>query len=155
MPVMKNILVPLDFSECSEAALPYAAALAQKYKAKITLLHVVSTHIYMGAGSELVYWEQILSSMEEEAHKMLATIFSPTERALLQLKERVVHGIPFAVILEEAKSGEADLIVMATHGRTGLSHAVMGSVAERIVRLSPIPVLIIRPAGHSSKSPEK
>jgi nucleotide-binding universal stress UspA family protein len=142
---IQHILVPVDFSECSEAALPYATALARKYGAKITLLHVVSTNIYVGAGSELVYWDQLLSSMEEEARKMLAATFSPAERAQLKIEEKVVHGIPFSVILEEAQQGHVDLIVMATHGRTGLSHAVLGSVAERVVRLSPVPVLTIHP----------
>jgi nucleotide-binding universal stress UspA family protein len=146
---LQHILVPLDFSQCSEEALPYAKLWAKKYGAQITLLHVIPMHMYVGSyvGDELHAWqwsEQVLLILEQEARKKLATVFSPAERLQFRVIEKVTRGVPFAEILAEANAQQVDLIVMATHGRTGVSHVMLGSVAEQVVRAAPCPVLTIR-----------
>lgn len=142
---IQHILVPVDFSPSSEAALPYALAFARRYKAKITLLHVIPTNVY--AVGEMTYWqlsEQVFSAFEEEAAQKLAATFTPEERQELEIEEKVTQGVPFAEIVQEAREGQVDLIIMGTHGRTGLSHFVLGSVTEHVIRKAPCPVLTVR-----------
>lgn len=146
MLTLRHILVPLDFSACSEAALPYTASLARKYGAKVTLLHVIPTQMY--AVGEADFWQlsdQVLTTLEQEARQKFAAVFSPAEREQLEVAEKVTQGVPFAEIIEEAKEQAVDLIVMATHGRAGVSHLILGSVTEQVVRQAPCPVLTVRP----------
>lgn len=140
-----RILVPVDFSANSDRALHYAATLAGQVGASVELLHVVEDFTY-GVLSE-VYVPDMPDMMQE-------TINSAVER-LASLKASVFpHGSdvetfayvgrPAPTIVEYAKAGGFDLIVMGTHGRTGLSHMFMGSVAERVVRTAPCAVLTVR-----------
>jgi glycine betaine transporter len=137
-------LVPFDFSPCSEAALPYAATLARKYGARIILLHVIPTQLYVVG--EVNYWqlsEKAFLALNQEALTKLSNAFSPAERDQLDIVEKVVHGIPVMEILREAIDSVVDLIVMGTHGRTGVSHLMLGSVAEQVVRQASCPVLTV------------
>jgi nucleotide-binding universal stress UspA family protein len=141
---VQHILVPTDFSEDADQALNYAIELAQKLQARLTLLHV----IYLATtavGSLLAYsLEGYLQAMEAEAREQMQTLLKRVHQAGLQGETVMIHGVPFQAILDTAKKKAVDLIVMGTHGRTGLTHILMGSVAERVVRMTPCPVLVTR-----------
>ncbi len=138
---ISNILVPTDFSACSEQALDYAIEMADKLGAKVHLLSVVGIPSYgvpeLGVGLTAT---------------MMDNMITDTQRALDQLKRDrksvdqtlVRAGDARDVILQTAEELPADLIVMGTHGRRGISRALLGSVTEMIVRTSPVPVLTVR-----------
>ena len=143
---IRRILVPVDFSAHSDRAVRYAATLAGQVGASVALLHVVEDLLATTAYSEVL--------IADVADVMQATI-NRSYRQLQLLKEGMfphgadvettaVVGRPAHAIVERAASGGFDLVVMGTHGRTGLSHMVMGSVAERVVRTSPCAVLTVR-----------
>ena len=141
-----HILVPTDFSEYSKQAIQYARDLAQTFGATLVLLHVVEIPPYPIEGlppSSL--GGTLLDDLEQQATSDLAQVLA--KEAEVQVVRRVVIGIPYRKIVEVAEADKVDLIVMATHGRTGFSHLFMGSVAERVVRTAPCPVLTIRPTG--------
>jgi nucleotide-binding universal stress UspA family protein len=141
-----RILAPTDFSGYSTQAVLYARELAQTFAATLVLLHVVEPPAYPIEGlppSEL--GGSLLGDLEQLAAKELAHVLM--DEAEIKVGRRVVVGVPYREIINVAEAEKVDLIVMATHGRTGLSHLVMGSVAERVVRMAPCPVLTIRPTG--------
>lgn len=141
----KKILVPVDFSDCSHKATHYALAFAQQFQAKLVLLHVVEP---------MVVPENILMAMPElpeaggnwvqEAKTRLDQIASEDIPETVPVETHVQVGRPFHEITEAAREHSVDLIVIATHGYTGLKHVLMGSTAERVVRHAPCPVLIVR-----------
>lgn len=140
---VNRILVPLDFSERAHKALTYAVALAAKTKAKITLLHVLEP-VYASADPGLTYFPQ-QTAMEHKANiqrmRLIAAKFIPKNH----FDKAVVRtGVPYNEIADTAKKLHTDLIVIATHGRTGLGHVLMGSTAERVVRHASCPVLTVR-----------
>lgn len=140
---VSHILVPLDFSGVAHLALTYAVALASAMKAKIILMHVIEP-VYVSADPGLAYIAQPVSGEEKaEAKRMseIAAKFIP--KGLLE-KTVVRQGVPYLEITTAAKKLRAGLIVITTHGRTGLSHVLMGSTAERVVRHAPCPVLTVR-----------
>jgi nucleotide-binding universal stress UspA family protein len=143
---IRHILAPTDFSELSQQGLKSALELAQVFGAKLSLLHVVEPPPYPIEGivpSQL--GANLLDDLERQASNELAQMLLETQASKVDVTRRVVVGIPYRKIVEVAEEEKVDLIVMTTHGRTGLSHLVMGSVAERIVRTAPCPVLTIRP----------
>ncbi|MDR5694358.1 MAG: universal stress protein [Armatimonadota bacterium] len=144
---VRRILAPTDFSEAAEPALHWAIALGEVFGAEVVILHVMDLSIAALAGlpSQIAAFpaagellERVRSEAEQEMAKVAARF--PTARTLLR------EGSPRSVILEVAAEIGADLIVMGTHGRTGLAHVFFGSVAEHIVRHSKIPVLTVRQA---------
>jgi len=145
---LELILVPTDFSGLSCEAFSWATLLADQFKAKIVIVHVISAKdaVEMTAqpGNP---WERVLeredTAMIESFQRCLQSDFGQ----MVETQTLVQLGPAAEKIIEAAKEKEADLIVMATHGRTGLSHAPMGSVAEKVVRQAPCPVLTIRPKG--------
>ena len=140
----QHFLVPLDFSEHAEKALQYAIELAQKVPAHITLLHVIHT-MPLGVtemGASLPY--SYLQEMEADIAQAMDAYLQQVQEAKLQGEVKTVHGVPFQEIVEHAKADRIDLIVMGTHGRTGLQHVLLGSVAEKVVRLAPCSVLVTR-----------
>ena len=142
--IAQHILVPIDFSEYADQALDYAIELAQKLQARLTFLHVIHlTPMAMGeiGASGLVPY---LEAIETDAQQRMQAILNRVHQEGLEGDTSVVQGVPFQSIVDMAGNKEADLIVMGTHGRTGLTHALMGSVAERVVRLAPCPVLVTR-----------
>jgi nucleotide-binding universal stress UspA family protein len=142
-PVMalKNILVPLDFEELSLKSLEYAVPFARKYGARITLVHVVSPADHLLDFSWPVpLEEQRLARLEERLDQIREDMI-PAE---LVVNTMVRQSRPFDAILEVADEIGADLIVLTTHGRTGLDRALLGSTAEIVVRRAPCPVLVIR-----------
>lgn len=139
-----HLLVPVDFSDYADQALAYAIELAQSLRARITLVHVIHlTPLAMGdiSATTLVPY---LEDMERTAQEYIQAALERVRRAGLQGDSVLVQGIPFQAIIETARDHNVDLIVMGTHGRTGLTHVLMGSVAEKVVRLAPCPVLVTR-----------
>jgi len=139
-----HMLVPIDFSPDAEQALDYAIALAQKLQAHVTLLHVIQ--LPLGVGADMGVWPSPAFFDELEAAIMgdMEGYLARDTAAGLAGEMVVVPGVPFQEILDTAKKRQVDLIIMGTHGRTGLKHVLLGSVAEKVVRLAPCPVLIAR-----------
>lgn len=148
-----RILAPTDFSSHSHEALRYACGLAERFGAELHLIHVLSEIVPTGPDPLLmpVMPPQFYAEDEQRAKDALKTAIKPEWGAPASLSTAVCWGAPAEAIVDYAAENKADLLVIATHGRTGLSHVLMGSVAERIVRESPCPVLTIRsaPAGAS------
>ena len=142
---LKKILVPIDFSNLSKDALPYAVLLAGRYGAELLLLHIVEKFpIDSLLGRELTNQTTVPLMKQAEADlECLAAELS--KRTGVKTTVVVRDGKPFAEICDAAKTGGADLIVLTTHGCTGLKHVWLGSTAERIVRHAPCPVLVVRP----------
>lgn len=140
---LKKILCPVDHSECSYLALKYAISLALKDEAKLYLMHVIDTRPYdteIYKFSPFKIDEIDLRKIREDLMKSLPE--GTTD--VLEVETIVVKGVPFNEIINAATETGADLVVIGTHGRTGLSHVVMGSVAEKVVRKAPCPVLTVR-----------
>jgi nucleotide-binding universal stress UspA family protein len=146
MPKVQRILVPVDFSELSKKALEYAYYFANRFDAKIDVLHVWKPTEYTG--------DAMVRLTRSEPELTLSTFLrNHADLQLTSFLEGVPHtnrmlesGDPAQVIAKVAGEGAYDLIVMGTHGRTGLSHVMLGSVAEKVVRLAPCPVLTYRPS---------
>ena len=145
-----HILVPADFSDDAEQALDYAIQLAKAFQARLSILHVIHlTPMAMGdigAASLVPY----LEDMEADAQQRLHAMMDRVNQEGLEGETVIVQGVPAQHIVEMAGNKSIDLIVMGTHGRTGLTHALIGSVAERVVRLAPCPVLVTRGTADAS-----
>lgn len=142
---IRQILAPTDFSEYSKEAVAYAFELAQKFGAKLLLLHVIEMPAYPVEGFvPPSIGSTLIEDLERQAWADLAQVLSEAQNDKVALTRQVVVGIPYRKIVEVAAAEKVDLIVMATHGRTGLGHLLIGSVAERVVRTAPCPVLTIR-----------
>lgn len=144
---LKSILVPIDFSADSRKALRYAAAFARQFNAKITLLHVV---IPIPASTEYPYGPVAMQFQDESTVRTIKDQLLTLGRkeAGDRMSQAVVRcGPAFDEISRAAKELHIDLIVLSTHGYTGLSHILLGSTAERVVRHAPCPVLIVRERG--------
>lgn len=143
---VKTILVPCDFSAYAEQAYTWAIGLAEKWGAKIILVHAAQLFTSLGY-PESVYLLD-LQKMEEEiladAEKRLQEFVAKQGSRAVTVEARAVTGDPFWEICQTAEKEPADLIVMGSHGRTGLAHVLLGSVAERVVRHAPCPVLVAR-----------
>jgi nucleotide-binding universal stress UspA family protein len=146
------ILHPTDFSPCSEYAFQIAVDLAKENQATLLVVHVVET-----LGAENVTYGEAVSQVQPEGyHHRLWEDFCrriPSVAAAIQVKPLLAQGDPAKEIDRIARAEQCDLVVMGTHGRTGLEHLLMGSVAERVVRYVPCPVLVVKtaPAASSTK----
>jgi universal stress protein A len=141
---IRHILAPTDFSKHAQHAVTFAFELAQTVGAKLSLLHVIEVPVYP------IEVSLPLVDLEQDARQELARMLPEAETAHVAVTRLVEMGVPYQKILDTAAAEEVDLIVMATHGRTGLRHLIMGSVAERVVRTAPCPVLTIRPPEEES-----
>lgn len=144
--MIKRILVPVDFSDPSLQALDYAIELGQPFKPEFIVLHVVETYFPLagdmyspGYDVGLMYQE-----LERAGREQLSRLAAKLQKQRLAVRTLLSVGSAHRVIVETAKKLKADLIIMSTHGRTGLSHVFMGSVAERVVRSAVCPVLTVR-----------
>ena len=142
---LKTILVPIDFSVASEKALTYAVPFAKQFGARITLLHVFHAEFYANEFAYLPTHEEAVRRAVEERLTMVASRRSSPEILEQTLVRR---GLPSDQIVNAAKELKADLIVLNTHGYTGLKHILMGSTAECVVRHAPCPVLVVREREH-------
>lgn len=145
MKLIKNILVPIDFSDYSKNALRYAVQFAKNFQAKMYLIYVVEPMIYPADFSmgqvAIPSTDADLQNRAEEELKNLANSFVDSS---LEIETLIKTGKPFVEINETAKEIDADLIIMATHGHTGVEHLLFGSTAEKVVRKAPCPVLTLR-----------
>lgn len=141
---LKKILVPVDFSKASKKALQYANSFAGQFGAELTLLHVIQPAVTAPAFDTL---PQELAETTEDAERSLADFRSTVDDGILT-KCLIRKGSPHMEIIDLAKELEVDLVVLSTHGRTGLSHVLLGSTAEKVVRRAGCPVLIVREHEH-------
>lgn len=142
--MIKNILVPIDFSDYSKNALKYAVEFAKKFSAKLFLIYVVEPIIYpadfsMGQVAIPSTDIDIQNRAEEELKKLADEIQTD-----IQVEIIIKTGKPFVEINETAREKDIDLIIIATHGHTGVEHLLFGSTAEKVVRKAPCPVLTLR-----------
>jgi nucleotide-binding universal stress UspA family protein len=135
---VNSILVPTDFSGTSDAALHYAAEMALTMGARLYLMHVP------GKTGEHFEANFPHGQFEATARKGLSSFLTPEEIDRLRPEYAVRVGTPADEIVRYADFCDVDLIIMGTHGRSGLAHALMGSVAEQVVRAAPCPVLLVR-----------
>jgi nucleotide-binding universal stress UspA family protein len=140
-----HFLVPIDFSACAEQALDYAIRLARTLKARLTVLHVIQPVPMAGVDMGVALPETYLRELEEAVQRNMEEALTRVTAAGLTAERVVLYGVPFQEIVEAAKARQVDLIVMGTHGHTGLMYVFLGSVAEKVVRLAPCSVLVVRP----------
>jgi nucleotide-binding universal stress UspA family protein len=153
---LRKILHPTDFSGPSKHALSYAVALAEAFQAELHLLHVVE-EVARAAYFDVLQVPPVADMVDEcvaEAKRIMADLVPEEHRGKLrEVASHVRTGIPFLEIVHCAEELQADLIVCGTHGRSGLKHVLFGSVAERIVRKAPCPVLSVRHPEHTFQMP--
>lgn len=156
MIAISKILVPTDFSEPSEVALRYGKELAAGFNASLHVMHVVedsALFAYASIEGSAPLGYNLLEDMTTQARKRLDEVLSAAEREALKAELVVVNGSPFVEIVRYARDRQVDLIVMATHGRGAIAHMLMGSVAEKVVRKAPCPVLTVRHPEHEFVMP--
>lgn len=146
---LKRILVPTDFSESSERALKYAVRLGRPYKAEIVVLHVFHLKEYLALLSQRDDVDsgtanQVLEASKNGASEKLEDLVRRLGDKDVVLLPVLLIGVPFEEIVRYAVEHEMDLIVMPTHGRTGLAHFLLGSTSERVISHSDCPVVVIR-----------
>jgi nucleotide-binding universal stress UspA family protein len=143
---LERILVPTDFSECSRLALQYAAAFAVQFGSELHLLHVIDDYFTLAPEAQLMLpdRDQYLRDLQSAAKLELSRLRSAEAAGVSRVVDSAPVGHPFLEIIRYAGEHSADLVVMGSHGRSGLSHALLGSVAERVVRKAGCPVLTVR-----------
>lgn len=157
MEKIKRILAPTDLSELSQVGVRYALNLAKAVGAEVTVYHAVNSEELLWYGEKMKEKTAfappypVLEKYQSALSQFLKGNFSDLIPSL-KVHEKVEMGSPDENIVEEASKGGTDLIVISTHGRTGLSHMLMGSVTEKVVRHAPCPVLSIRPAEEQKAS---
>jgi len=148
---VERILVPLDFSEHARAVLDWAAHLAEEHGSTVLLLHVYHLPVEFqqleGAYLPADFW----SNVKSEAEQQLGVHADALRSRSLEVEALVREGYPATVIIEEATTQRADLIVIGTHGHTGLKHLLLGSIAERVVQKAPCPVLTVKSPEHQTE----
>ena len=144
---IRNIIVPTDFSRLSYTAFAYAKDIALRWNAKIHIMHVLEkSPPFLAMRSLDVSEDEVLSTMEENAKNQLEEslkIFGDDNN--LDLITILRRGLDYEEIVKYSKEIDADLIVVATHGRTGITHTLLGSVAEKVIRFAKCPVLVTTP----------
>jgi len=157
MITLKHILVATDFSEPSDAALTYGRALARNFCATLHVVHVVGrvpTVVY-GADAYAVSMPELQQELEDEARKQLAALVVDNDPEPMPVRQVLITSdAPATAIVDYAAREHIDLIVTGTHGRGGVAHLLMGSVAERVVRTAPCPVLTVRHPEHEFVTPD-
>jgi universal stress protein A len=142
-----RILVPIDYSTCSRTALQFAADLARKYQATLDIVHVWDRPSYVSeavlTSRDTSTGKSIIHLIQENAERDLAEFLREAALPGEARAGRLLAGDPASALIHELKEGDHDLVVVGTHGRTGLTHVLLGSVAEKLARLSPVPVVIV------------
>ena len=153
---MGSILHPTDFSDSSKHALDYAVSFAREFGGKLYLLHVIEevpSTMYFDM-LQTPPLAEVLADIEEQAAKALEGLLTPDMSEGLDVECLIREGVPFLEIIRCAKELNVDMIVCGTHGRTGLKHVLFGSVAEKVVRKAPCPVLSVRHPEHKFEMPD-
>lgn len=142
MPKSRKFLVPIDFSKGSEAALDYAIAMARENKGRLILLHVVpAAMVYPSEGTRF----DLYTLLERDARADLARLMKRKKLSPASVQIILTRGVnPAEIIAQQAKKLGATMIIIGSHGRTGLPRLLLGSVAERTLRLAHCPVLIVK-----------
>ena len=145
---IRRILIPIDYSENSKAALAYGAELAVSFGASLDIVHVWDRPTYVtdavmvqrpGEAHKPI-GELIRENAQKDMNEFMADVTLPSG---VPAQTRLLSGDPASTLIAELKKGEHDLVVLSTHGRTGIAHLLLGSIAEKLVRLSPVPVLTV------------
>jgi nucleotide-binding universal stress UspA family protein len=147
----ERILFPTDFSDHAAHAQRYAMSLAKQYGADLHIIHVVQLFSYVvdfGMDNTTQY-ESVQNSLKEMMDKLLSDLADEP----YPITGEVVQGDPVKEIITCARNDNSDLIILGTHGRAALEHVLLGSIAEKVVRKAPCPVLTVRMPGHSFKMP--
>jgi nucleotide-binding universal stress UspA family protein len=151
---IKTILFPTDFSQGARAAMDHAVSLARDYDAKLILLYVIQdisiAEWYIPSSLSVT---DLVEDMQKSAWKEMDKWAAEVSAKVKTVEKTVVRGVPFVEIIRTAKEKGADLLVIGTHGRTGIDHMLFGSTAEKVVRKAPCPVLTVRIAGREFKMP--
>jgi len=146
MQPIKKILFPVDLSDVSQKIVPWISMMAEKFEAQICLLFVARSFEYLHsfelASPDI---DNFALSFIKGAQKQIQKFVDAQFKEYPDLKTDIASGDPADMILEYITSEEIDLVIMGTHGRKGLNHILFGSVAERVVKMSPVPVLTINP----------
>lgn len=152
---LKRILFPTDFSKSSKYAQDYACALAEQFGAELHLLHVYQDVLLMlpEPASAFSLPGNYMTELKESAERALNGLPDPSWAAGKQIVRATRQGSPFVEIVRYAREHDIDLIVLGTHGHSGLMHVLLGSVAEKVVRKASCPVLSVRPEGHQFVMP--
>lgn len=151
MVTYKNILFSTDFSENAQAALPFAIDLTKKYEARLHVLHVYQEPSHVAefeiSSNLKMDWIRVAHLMGTEMEKKLNALCEKVARELGACQAKLFRGRPHSEIIRYARENKIDLIVMSSHGLSGLEHALFGSTTERVLRESPCHVLVIRRPG--------
>jgi nucleotide-binding universal stress UspA family protein len=155
MITLKTILAPTDFSESSKFALNHAKALAERFEASLHLLHVLPDPHAQAWSIEAagVPVDELQTRWGQEAKQRLDEALTAEEHRSLRTVTETRVGHPFLEIIRYAKAHDVDLIVIGTHGRGAIEHMLLGSVAEKVVRKAPCPVLTVREGQPSFELP--
>ena len=156
---IQTILVPTDFSEPTREVMEFAVYLAKTFRAKLMLLHVFQTLPLAEAVNwldtvappvaESGLWEQLKTAAQQQ----MARLKEKYQNAGVELETRLVDGVPFVEIIRLAKEEKIGLILMGSHGHTGVRHLLIGSVAEKVVRKATCPVLVVKPQNFHFEMP--
>ena len=145
---IKRILVPTDFSDQGRKALAYGVAFADQFGAAVDLMHGIEPPTG-GARAGYISKDELRKSAENH----MEALHSEWEEYAFPVSKVIVDGYPFVEIVKQARESDADLIVIGTHGRGAIAHMLLGSVAERVVRKAPCPVLTVRDSEHEFVHP--
>jgi universal stress protein A len=155
MILLNSILVATDFGPTSETALTYGRDLARSFGARLHVLHVVDATVMLAAGEFVPTSLSDVNAVVESARHQIDAVVAPEDRARLGVETVVrVSSAVAPTIVQYAREAHVDVIIVGTHGRQGASHLLMGSVAEKVVRTAPCPVLVVRPNEHEFVVPE-
>jgi universal stress protein A len=148
--MFSKILYPVDFSDYAEEILEYAVAVASRFNSELHLIHVIPNLNYFTPYESFLTPENMVAierNIETEVDRDLTAL---AEKVSVPVKKVTKTGVTFVEIIEYVKEAGIDLVVMGTHGRSGIEHVLIGSVAEKVVRKAPCPVLTIRPRDRKS-----
>ncbi|NOQ41462.1 MAG: universal stress protein [Desulfuromusa sp.] len=145
MKKFSNVLVAVDFSDSSDNAFQMALSMAKSFSARLLVLHVINEPVDLrGFYVPHISFEKLEEEIEEGAKKMMESFCRQNIHDFENFETLIVPGLPYEQIIGQAEENSADLIVLGTHGRTGLDHVLFGSTAEKVVRKSKVPVLTVR-----------
>jgi nucleotide-binding universal stress UspA family protein len=140
---LRRILVPVDFTETSDRALGYAIELARRFEASITVMHAYQIPVYGFPDATYITAAEMATQISNAAQARLDAILEANKTAGVEVNVELRDGVAWEEINNLAGEVHADLIIIGTHGRRGLARALLGSVAENVIRTSTVPVLVI------------
>jgi nucleotide-binding universal stress UspA family protein len=146
MALIQKILAPIAFDDSSSASLDYAVRLAKQLGAAVRVAHVYPIPVYSFPDGSLITSADVAAKLSETAQKNLDGAVRARQGQGVELSSELLTGNPWEEIVKLAKSEQVDLIVMGTHARRGMARALLGSVAEQVLRTSSVPVLVVHPS---------